>query len=133
MRFRSITLFTCMGRFHDPGTCQFCFVRPLNKARIFFYYPYIRVGTWKFRWSYTPCNIHMTYYSSWHYSQGLLFHPVLFTKDTIDSSTIITLFRSITMFCGTDNIMWNILSFKLNVMNILQNTASPGEHCYEFD
>ena len=31
----------------------------------------------------------------------------------------ITLFRFIIMFCRTDNILWNILAFKLNVRNVL--------------
>ena len=37
----------------------------------------------------------------------------------------ITLYRSITMFCGTDNILQYIPSFRLNVKNILQRTVSP--------
>ena len=40
----------------------------------------------------------------------------------------ITLFRSITMFCETDNILYNIIAFRLNVRNILQNVFSPTEH-----
>ena len=42
----------------------------------------------------------------------------------------ITLFRSKTMFCGTDNIMWNILSTRLNVWNIMQNIVSPTNQCF---
>ena len=34
------------------------------------------------------------------------------------SHSNITLFGSITMFCETDNIMWNISTFDLNVENI---------------
>ena len=37
----------------------------------------------------------------------------------------ITLLRSITTFCGTDNIMWNILAFMLNMGNIVQNNVNP--------
>ena len=44
----------------------------------------------------------------------------------------IILFRSITMFCGTDNIIWNILILCLNYGNIMHNTVSPAEHCYGF-
>ena len=38
----------------------------------------------------------------------------------------IALFGSITMFCGTRNILWKSLTFRLNVENIV----SPTEHCY---
>lgn len=44
---------------------------------------------------------------------------------------VITLSRSITVFSGTDSILWNIPHMQLNVGNILQNTASPREHCYK--
>ena len=42
----------------------------------------------------------------------------------------ITLFRSITMFRGTDSILLNIPPFGMNVRNVLQNIVSPTEHCY---
>ena len=45
----------------------------------------------------------------------------LYQKHTLP----ITLFSSIAMFYGTDNIMWNISSFGLNVKNILQNIVKP--------
>ena len=48
----------------------------------------------------------------------------------ITPTMIMTSFRSITMFCGTDIILQNIPSFTLNAKNILQNTVSPTEHCY---
>ena len=51
----------------------------------------------------------------------------------MQNSPNIPLFRSITMFNGTDNIMWNIPSFKLNVRNILHNTISPIELCLGFE
>ena len=45
----------------------------------------------------------------------------------------ITLFKSITMLCGTHIILRNIPSFRLNVKNILQNTVSPTKHYYGFE
>ena len=35
------------------------------------------------------------------------------------------------MFRGTDNIMWKISTFRLNVGNIPHNIVSPTSHCYE--
>ena len=37
------------------------------------------------------------------------------------------------MFYGTDGIMHNIPSFRLNVGNILQNKINPTKHCYGSD
>ena len=45
----------------------------------------------------------------------------------------ITLIKFITMLCGTDSIVHNISSFRLNVENILQNIVSPTKHFYEFE
>ena len=50
---------------------------------------------------------------------------------SIKAMLCITLFTFITVFYGTDNIMWNILHSRLNVKNILQNIVSPIEHYYE--
>jgi hypothetical protein len=40
------TLFSHVGRFHDPGICDICSVGPSNKVGIFVYYSYIhaRIG-----------------------------------------------------------------------------------------
>ena len=40
------------------------------------------------------------------------------------------LFKSITKFCGTDNTMWNIPTFKLHVRNIMQVIVNPTKLCY---
>ena len=50
----------------------------------------------------------------------------------IDSIEDIALFKSMTMSWGTDNITWNILSFRLNVENILHDYVNPTLHCYGF-
>ena len=41
----------------------------------------------------------------------------------------ITLFGSITMLCGGDNIMENILHIHYEWWNVSHNTASPTKHC----
>ena len=51
-----------------------------------------------------------------------------FRKENTQMDTI-TLFKSITVFCGTDSIMQNISSFMLNVRNILHNIVSPAKYC----
>ena len=43
---------------------------------------------------------------------------------------LLTSFISIIVLCGTDNILWNIPSFKLNMGNIPHNTINPPKHCY---
>ena len=59
-------------------------------------------------------------------------------RKIITPTMIITLFRSVTVFCGTDIILQNISSFTLNAKNILQNIVSRTEHyygceeCYEY-
>ena len=51
-------------------------------------------------------------------------------------SSGIVLFRSVTMLCGTDNIMQMFSTFNLNVGFFLQNNVGPTkpsygfEHCY---
>ena len=47
--------------------------------------------------------------------------------------SFITLFRSITMFSGTDGSLLNILQIYVEHGNISHNIASPTEHCYGFD
>lgn len=42
----------------------------------------------------------------------------------------ITLFKFITMFFGTYNILQNISSFRLNVVNIPHTIVSPTYHGY---
>ena len=85
----NIPLSRHVGQFHDPGICQLYCVGPLNKVRMFIYYSYIRVDTWKFGWSYTPGTMHMNHCSCQHYSHETLFIPVSFTTIIIHSNTII--------------------------------------------
>ena len=49
---------------------------------------------------------------------------------TIPLVFYIALFRSVSVFYGTNNIMWNLPSFKVNVRNILHNIVSPWEYSY---
>ena len=42
----------------------------------------------------------------------------------------ITLFRSITMFCGIDNMMQNIPHIQYECGNIPHNNVSPTKLCY---
>ena len=53
----------------------------------------------------------------------------------IDSSsnTSITLFKSITIYCGTDNISQNIPIFKVNMENIQRIIVSPTKRCYGYE
>ena len=44
-----------------------------------------------------------------------------------------TLVRTITMFCGSDNIMYDIPSFGLNVENISRSIVSPMEYNYGYE
>ena len=37
------------------------------------------------------------------------------------------------MLCGTDNILWNIPSFGLNVRNVPHNSISPAKHCCGYE
>ena len=55
---------------------------------------------------------------------------LLFSRKSMWMSITLTLFRSITMFCGTDNIMWNIPHIQPKWWNILPNIVSPTWHCY---
>ena len=45
---------------------------------------------------------------------------------------IITLFRPITMFCGTDNILHNNLHIHIECGNIPRNIVSPNDRYYGF-
>ena len=45
----------------------------------------------------------------------------------------ITLFRCITMFPATNNILQNISTSIMNVENIPPNVVSPTEHCYGYE
>ena len=54
----------------------------LEQVRIFVYYSYIQVNTWKYGWSYSPGIIQSNQCSSHGYSQETLFIPVLFIEDT---------------------------------------------------
>ena len=54
-----------------------------------------------------------------------LHFPSFFVVNVEMFGNNITFFRSITMLCGTGTILWNILTFGLNVENILHSTDSP--------
>ena len=63
----------------------------------------------------------------------LVLHPYIFSPFDYRFSfedPHITLFKSMTMFSGTDNILRNIPSFKLNMGNILHNNILSIDHCY---
>ena len=84
-----------MRRFHDLGICQLYYVGGLNRVRIFVYYSYIQVDTWKFGGSYIPDTIHMIHCSSQHYSHETLFHHGISLKIlfmVVPSLKILTLF-----------------------------------------
>ena len=51
-------------------------------------------------------------------------------EDEVENPPHMTLLRSITMFCGHDNIMRYNSSFSLNVRNILHNIVMPTKHGY---
>lgn len=74
--------------FHGFGICQLCFVSPLNKVRIFFYYSYNHVDIWKFKWSYTSNTFRKNHCSSQYYSYETLFVLVSFIKNIIHNNTI---------------------------------------------
>jgi hypothetical protein len=61
--------------FMTLGVCQLYYVGPLNKVRIFIYYSYIQVDTWKYGWSYTLGIIHKI-----HCFIPTLFIPVVFIE-----------------------------------------------------
>ena len=44
----------------------------------------------------------------------------------------ITLTKSITMFCGTDNVLQIIPNIQVECGNIPQKIVNPIEHCYEY-
>ena len=54
-------------------------------------------------------------------------------NNVMDNYKNITFFTSITLFCRTDNIMWNIPSFRMNVGNILHNNVGSTTHCYGYE
>ena len=52
-------------------------------------------------------------------NSNIIFIVKLEMKDyTICNGFNITLFRSIIVLCGTNNILWNISSFRLNMRNV---------------
>ena len=51
---------------------------------------------------------------------------LLFCEETTNTISL----TAITMFCGTDNIMWNILRIRSQWWNILHNIVNPAKHCY---
>ena len=58
-----------------------------------------------------------------------------FTKNTIYCNTtiVITLFIFITTLCGTNNCMWNIPIFRLNVGNFMHINVNPTKHYHGYE
>ena len=86
-------------------------------------------------WTSNSLGFHTTpvYLGSWKFERHVRFwsrralQPIWWLYIAYrHTTTSITLFRSITMFCGTDSTLRNIPPFRLSVRNIPHNTVSPA-------
>ena len=99
---------------------------------------WMRIIGWYFDFRKLVCmastSLFLPFHLSYRTRDGLIrFTTCIFKYVELDIYSNIALFRSITLFFGTNNIQQNIFHVQSEWWNIPSNVDSPTKHCYGFE